>query len=134
MHSRPSSLRQHLISKLSALVFLLSFAVPASAVDFLETIQDIPLPTGFVELKDPVEFETPFGRIVETSAYGQGEVDVSMEYYRASLPAFGWALTEESMVFERVNERLYISVTQMDDGTRVDFKLVVKPASSKMND
>ncbi|MFC7292431.1 hypothetical protein [Hirschia litorea] len=129
-----SGLRRQLISWFAALVFLMSFAVPASAVDFLETIQDIPLPVGFVELGDPVEFETPFGRIVETSAEGAGTIDQSIDYYKASLPAFGWALVGGPLVFERANERLYISVSQLDVVTHVDFKLVVRPASSKMND
>ncbi len=129
-----SKLRRHFLSLLGALVFSLSFAVPASAVDFLETIQDIPLPAGFAELAEPVEFETPFGRIVEVSAEGKGTVDQSRFFFEESLPAFGWVLKEQPLVFERGNERLYISLISGDGIVRSEFKLVVRPASSIMND
>lgn len=127
-------MRRHFLSSLAALVFSLSFAVPASAVDFLETIQDIPLPAGFVELAGSVEFETPFGRIVEATAEGRGTIELSNAYYRDSLPAFGWGLVEAPLVFERGNERLYISLMDGDGIVHVGFKLVVKPASSIMNE
>lgn len=131
---RKHSICRFFASTLFALVMSLSFAVPASAVDFLRAIQDLPLPSGFVEFGDPVEFETPFGRIVETKAEGAGTIDQSLAYYKASLPAFGWTLVKAPLVFERGTERLYIDVKSIDTGVRAEFKLVVQPASSIMND
>ncbi len=129
-----SLLRRSFMSSLVLLVFSVGFVVPASAVDFLRTIQDIPLPEGFAEHVETVEFDTPFGRIVETSAWGQGNAEETGYFFRESLPAFGWVFVEEPLVFERREERLHINLGDEDGRVRVGFKLVVRPASSIMEE
>ena len=129
-----SQLRRNFMSTLILLVLSVGFVVPASAVDFLRTIQDIPLPEGFSEHVDSVEFDTPFGRIVEASAVGQGNVEKVDIFFRESLPALGWVFVEEPLVFERREERLHINLAAENRRVDVGFKLVVRPASSKMED
>lgn len=58
---------------------------------FFETIEDLPLMTGLTEDKDnSVVFDTPEGRIVEAIAFGRLNSEAVREFYRKTLPQFGW--------------------------------------------
>ena len=93
---------------------------------FLETINDIPLPKGFVELRErAVRFEKPGGRIVAAYARGTGSVDEVKKFYRAALPQLGWRVMQGGL-FQREDERLRIGYASA--GAIVTIEFVLRPA------
>lgn len=119
---------------LTALVFACVAALPARAVDFLNSIEDIPLPNGMVEASEPVIFETPFGRVIKTVALGEADTSDVEAFYLSSLPALGWRHLGEDLIFSRRNEQLQITLKTSEDKLRVAFRLIARPASSLMDD
>ena len=119
---------------LTALFFLTVATLPARAVEFLNSIDDIPLPNGMVEAAEPVVFETPFGRVIKTVAIGQVETTDVEAFYLSALPALGWRHLGEDLIFSRRNEQLQITLKTSDDKLRVAFRLIARPASSLMDD
>ena len=63
----------------------------ARAADFFASIEDLPLPAGFVELEaDSMVFESPAGRIVTAVARGAGRAADVRAFYGGVLPPLGW--------------------------------------------
>ncbi|MEZ5939342.1 MAG: hypothetical protein R3C52_14185 [Hyphomonadaceae bacterium] len=141
--------RSHRIAYAAALMSSVSLAAPqAQAAVFLVAIEDIPLPAGFAEAPDPVVFETDFGRVIRTSAFGRGDFQAVQRFYLETLPALGWtqarapgvgarlAFTrgEErlSLAFERTGERTGELAAGSDAPLNIAFELVVRLASSRL--
>ena len=124
-------------SRLAAIVLsgtALLWAQDASAVDFLEAIEDIPLPAGVREGESPVDFSTSWGRVIQADAHGDVKREDVVSFYSASLPSLGWTRTsDDGLIFERRGEALEISLENgADDQLLIRFKLIAPPASSRM--
>ena len=109
-------------------------AMPAIAATFLSALEDIPLPKGMSETVNSVEFHSPYGRIVESTARGIAtELDVQ-SFYSQSMPALGWQqINTQTLAFRRGEETLYLDFSRVDDQLSVHYRLVVRPAPSKMD-
>lgn len=115
----------------------LASAVAHSEPRFLQTLDDIPLAPGLQERAAAgFDFATPEGRISEVEAAGAGDEDAVRAYYRAALPALGWALAEDQarMEFIRGRDRLQVSFGQGSDGSlEVRYRVISRPASMALD-
>lgn len=118
------------------LICLLAAAIagagPAAALSFLSAIDDMPLMDGLVETDAQTVFETPFGRIIEAEASGDADPDAIARFYAETLPALGWRAVEGDDAYERGDERLQILVTDTGQTVNARFRLIARPASSRM--
>lgn len=83
-------------------VLMLGIASPALAEGFSTVIEDLPIMDGMTEREDlTLVFDTPEGRIVETTMETSAGVETVLSYYRRTLTQLGWHPVGTS-------ERLYI--------------------------
>ena len=132
----PDPLKLKVMIPLRAAVFVLSLAAVASAhadTRFLAAFEDVPLAPGLTERADAAfAFAAPEGRIAETAAGGAAEEGTVRAYYRAALPALGWAVESDAaeIVFVRGRERLTLTFAQGSDGAlSVRYRVIARPAS-----
>ena len=90
---------------------------------FFESLQDVPVMQGLVELKDyTLVFDKPEGRIVEMVAKIEGGgINEARQYYSQSLPQLGWSRSSEdnyirgnehlSLNFEREQQESFLRIT-----------------------
>lgn len=79
------------VAVLAAVLAAAMAAGAARAAEFFSSIEDLPLPAGFVELEaDSMVFESPAGRIVTAVARGTGRADDVRAFYGGVLPPLGW--------------------------------------------
>jgi hypothetical protein len=108
-------------------------AAPASAdVAYFASIEDLPLPPGFVEDEAAMAFDGAEGRLV--LAYAEGELSglAVRDFYYEALPPLGWSVSPQpdgALVFVRGREQLSFTVEQRDGRTRLGARLVVAPAA-----
>ena len=117
-----------------ALVTVLAAATTAHAdTRFLAAFDDIPLAPGLAEHAEAAfAFAEPEGRIAATAAVGAAEEGSVRAYYRAALPALGWAMEADAarMDFVRGRERLTLAFARGSDGAlTVRYRIVARPAS-----
>ena len=81
---------------------------------------------GLVErVEETVFFDKPDGRIVQAVAdINEAPIESVREYYRASLPQFGWVLEGEGS-YKRGSESLQLSFEDAVSG--VQLRVVVQP-------
>lgn len=113
----------------------ISFAIAislASAVGaqggsgFLEDVDDLPLPEGFVEDSGTrMVFDKPEGRIVDTAASGTGDANRVLAFYARTLPALGWQARNGNS-WRRGDENMELTVAQ--NGSQVVVRFLVTPA------
>ncbi len=126
------------ILKRAAMAFVLGAAVlaaPAHADGFLAAIDDVPLAPGLAEAPEPVVFESNWGRVIRTTAYGSADFTATRDFYVATLPSLGWEREGDSFAFTRANERLTLALEPAagtDSPLNVIFELVVKLAPSQL--
>ncbi len=127
-----------MIPLLRTLVLSLALATTAHAdTRFLAVLDDVPLAPGLTERIDSTfTFAAPEGRIAETTAIGATEEGAVRAYYRAALPALGWALDGDAavMTFARGRERLtlvFVRASQggSDGALSVRYRVIARPAS-----
>ena len=83
-------------------VILIGSTAPAGAEGFSTVIEDLPIMDGMTERTDlTLVFDTPEGRIVETTLETAAGVETVLSYYRRTLTQLGWQPVGTS-------ERLYI--------------------------
>jgi len=94
------------------LAVLLGFAVPAYAEGFSTVIEDLPIMDGMTEREDLViVFDTPEGRIVETTLETAVGPEQVLSYYRRTLTQLGWQpLGTSEKMYLREKESLSIDV------------------------
>ncbi len=118
------NVRAFLVSVLTALALHVGDAAAQGAgSDFVGGTGDVPLAPGLIEdSKANVVFDSPAGRIVESYAFGRGEVDKVKAFYADTLPQLGWVAAEPG-VFRREGEVLRIDAAYED---AVDKRVVVR--------
>ena len=105
------------ISMLSAL------NVHADPGAFLPGFEDVPLMAGLNPQKNKdFMFDTPSGRIIEETAFGQSSRAQVFQFYNSTLPELGWKKIGNS-IFERDGERLHIECYGQDGSLSVRFTL-----------
>jgi hypothetical protein len=110
-------------------------AAPVHAATFLSTMEDVPLAPGLAEAPEPVVFESSWGRVIRTTAFGSADYATTQQFYIATLPALGWTREGDSLAFTRASERLSIALEPAagaDSPLNVIFELVVKLAPSQL--
>ncbi len=98
----------------------------AQARSFLSVIEDIPLMSALVEVRDrAVVFETRNGRIAEAFAVGNVDQEEVIEFYKRSLPQLGWSINSVTK-FWREDEILELQFLKVESKLKqviVHFKL-----------
>ena len=110
-------------------LLLVSYLQTARTEPFSSIIENLPLINGFKEdLENIVVFETPMGRIIETSALGKGNLQDAIDFYQKSLPQLGWD-TRSKTQYHKNGEMLKIEVKDKSDAEstiRIFFKITPK--------
>jgi hypothetical protein len=97
--------------------------------NFVTTISDLPLMQGLETIADKdVLFETPGGRIAETTAQGSVAVTDVYVYYARILPQLGWQKTYHNS-WSRQGEDLRVEASAENGMTTVKFS--EKPLTEK---
>ena len=112
------------------LVFIVAlvFALPVCAQGFFETLPDIPLMDGLVEVEEEAfSFDKPEGRILVGAAFVDKRIDEEslLTYYQQSLPQFGWRQIDAYSYF-RNQERMEISIDEYNLRDRFDRILEIR--------
>jgi hypothetical protein len=99
----------------------------SAATNFVPGFEDVPLMPGLSATDEPVQFDSPGGRIVETPTAGSGSASEVIAFYRETLAELGWQ-SINSLIYERQGERLTLSVAEPSSGhVEVRFSLAPKP-------
>lgn len=116
-----------------AFIAAIACATPALAeTAYFASINDLPLPLGFTDTRTGSSFDSDAGRIVIVHAEGPASLAAVRDFYDAALPPLGWSFSPQAdgaMVFQRGRERLDFSLDRNGENTRLDVRLVVRPAS-----
>jgi|CXWL01.1.fsa_nt_gi hypothetical protein len=108
-------------------------AAPAFAeTRFFGAVEDLPLAPGLAEIGAGFSFSGADGRIIAAEAEGRAAPGSVRDFYLAALPALGWSFSpggEEGFAFRRGRERLTLLVSPRADGSRLEARLVVRPAA-----
>jgi len=115
----------------AAPAFIIWAASPALAGNFSAAVDDLPIMQGMTEIPNKiVVFDTPAGRIVETTMETQVQTRQILTYYNQALTSLGWKAQNRSLRgYIRKNEVLMIEIFQKADGKTniVSFKIAPAP-------
>ncbi|KJS34227.1 MAG: hypothetical protein VR70_18280 [Rhodospirillaceae bacterium BRH_c57] len=110
---------------------ILAFCVVPPAVaggapaQFLAGFDDLPLMPALTQDVDRVTvFESPYGRIAESTASGRTTRAAVLAFYGATLPQLGWVRASDTL-FRREGEELTLDIT--DSGGAVTVRFLVSP-------
>ena len=110
-------------------------AAPAFAnAAYFAAIDDLPLPPGFSEVAGGPPFETAEGSIVFAIAEGRLSAEQIRDFYSASLPELGWAVSPDpdgALVYQRGRETLTFAVREGAQRTRLSVRLVTHPVPTQ---
>ncbi len=100
----------------------------ADSGDFFNTMPDVPLMQGLVEIPEQaVVFDKPDGRIIESYAALDGRTSAQvMAYYEAVLPQFGWRRVRKGH-FERPAEGLVLEFQEIEGQDILRVMLYPRP-------
>ncbi|MEM9470259.1 MAG: hypothetical protein AAF988_08865, partial [Pseudomonadota bacterium] len=98
-------------------LFLLLFMMPSqkimAAERFFESLYDIPVKKGLVEIsEEAVSFDKPEGRVALAAAYTTDGFEDIAAFYQLALGQMGWQLKAQKdniLTFNRLTEILSIS-------------------------
>ncbi len=107
---------------MSRLAFTAALAVAAPAfadVAYFVSIEDLPLPPGFVEMNTGWSMSGENGRLTEVRAQGSGDAHSARRFYAEALPQLGWSPSpqlDDALVYVRGRERLMFSFSEPEEG------------------
>lgn len=82
---------------------------------------------GLSATDEPMQFDSPGGRIIETQTAGRGSASEAIAFYRETLVELGWQ-SVNSLIYDRQGERLTLRVIEPASGrVEVRFSLAPKP-------
>jgi hypothetical protein len=120
---------QHLFPGLRALLtaalFVLATALmPGTALAaFVPGTEDVPLAPGLTATADDaLVFDNPTGRIIQSTATGQGDANIVTRFYADTLPQLGWSKGRDGR-WTRGEEVLDIGIEQQGKRLSVRFQL-----------
>ncbi len=103
--------------------------LPAAA-QFVPGIADLPIMAGLEpDSAGPVIFDTPHGRIVESSAIGRVGKAAVLKFYSDTLPQLGWR-RRSANEFTRAGEKLKLEVVPLAGG-RMVLKFMLAPGAGR---
>lgn len=104
-------------------------SLPNQETAFFLLIEDMPLMDGLVELEDEsVSFDKPEGRIIESYALmDQITKEQVTEYYKNTMPQFGWGRVKENMFYSNANKES-LELSFMERGGKKFLKVSVFPS------
>lgn len=93
---------------------------------YVNGIEDLPVPEGFVEQKDhTLIYDTLSGQVIEALYEGQSTLKDIKNYYADTLPELGWKKVAMSL-YEREDEQLQLKLSR-EDGNRVAISFTLRP-------
>jgi hypothetical protein len=99
------------------------FAVGAMAdTAFVDGFDDLPLVPGLSQ--EPgrvVQFDSPYGRILESWATGSLKSEAVLSFYKKTLPQLGWT-ADSAERFHRDNEVLILDIHRKGSGIEVHYR------------
>jgi hypothetical protein len=97
---------------------------------YFAAIEDLPVAPGMIEGEGGFVFQGAEGRIVSVVAEGESEADAVRAFYRATLPALGWAENPgaDPAEYVRGRERLTLTLSESEAGVRLHAQLVARAA------
>ncbi len=82
---------------------------------------------GLSATDEPMQFDSPGGRVIETQTAGSGSASEVIAFYRETLAELGWQAIN-SLIYDRQGERLTLSVAEPASGrVEVRFSLAPRP-------
>ena len=110
-------------SGLAAALIAGSVAVGARAdTAFVDGFDDLPLMPGLSqEAGRVVQFDSPYGRIIESWATGSVKTEAVLGFYKKTLPQLGWT-ADSAERFHRDNEVLILDVHRKGSGVEVHYR------------
>lgn len=120
------------VARMTAPVFLVAatlFVCSAHADPpaFVEGIEDLPLMPHLKQSDEsPTVFDTPYGSIIESEAWGPSPDQDILDFYLKTLPQLGWSKQNETS-FQRDAEHLTLNITRRDTMTHVLFRISRSP-------
>lgn len=108
----------------AALIVLATALMPGVALAaFVPGTEDVPLAPGLTAAADDaLVFDNPTGRIVQSTATGQGDADAVTRFYAETLPQLGWSKGPDGR-WTRGEEVLDIGIDQQGKRLSVRFQL-----------
>lgn len=120
------------MSRLLFVAAIVCAAVPSAQAAYFASIEDVPLPPGFVESAAPSNFDSAEGRLVLAFAEGDLSTLAVRNFYHEALPPLGWSVSPRPdgvLVFQRGREELSFTIERRDGRTSLGARLVVAPAA-----
>ena len=116
------------MNRLFALAVVLAPTPLCAETAYFESIEDLPLPPGFLELGASPGFHAPEGFIVLGYAAGPTAPEGVRVFYQDALPALGWALSPGAadLVFSRGREQLTLRIVDSVGGTEIEARLILR--------
>ncbi|MFA7431602.1 MAG: hypothetical protein WCZ23_15695 [Rhodospirillaceae bacterium] len=114
-----------LIALAGVLACLAAFPVIGGGASgqFVAGFDDLPLMPALVQdAEGATVFESPYGRIAESTATGQTTRAAVLSFYGATLPQLGWVRTADT-TFRREGEELTLDIIDSGDGVSVRFQV-----------
>lgn len=121
--SVPAALGRALV--FAALLLLSGGAVRAAPPAFLPGLGDVPAMPGLAAA-EPMVFDKPAGRIVETVASGGVERGAIAAFYAAALPQLGWTRVTDAQ-FQREGEELRLEYPRQTRPGQTTVRFVLTP-------
>jgi len=88
---------------------------------FVDGFDDLPLMPGLSqESGRAVQFDSPYGRIIESWATGNQKIEAVVEFYENTLPHLGW-IADSSDHYHRDSDVLVLDIHRKGSGVEVHF-------------
>ncbi|WP_460019384.1 hypothetical protein [Magnetospira thiophila] len=116
------------MKKIILWIGLLLWSATAGAQDgaFLSILEDVPLMSGLSEALDAgMVFDSPQGRLAETTATGAVTAEQVSEFYDQTLPQLGWTRAASGQ-FLREGESLGLTIESVGSSA-VSVRFELKP-------
>ncbi len=107
---------------------LLAVLSPAGAqTAFVDGFDDLPLMPGLAqEVGRVVQFDSPYGRIIESWANGSLKAESVAGFYQQTLPQLGWVIDGPDR-YHRNSDVLVIDIRHKGNGVEVYFRDAPSP-------
>ncbi len=90
---------------------------------FVPNLPDVPMPAHFIaDANTSSFFDSAEGRIAEVNAEGFGDEDEIADFYKGTLPQFGWVQADK-LAYKKQGELLVITVEKGKALTNIKYQL-----------
>ena len=103
-------------------LFLMIWALPVMARNFLPGTEDIPLMKGLSRVEETASFDTPSERMVLISAQTSLSPNKVESFYRQTLSNLGWVEVKPNG-YKRGNDTFYLEISSRGEMSYIQFRL-----------